>query len=445
MRHSTACRALAALGVFCTAGVAHAEPAGESVVIIAEGPGADDIRGGLEDRVSPPHRLEDGHGILGALTSKGTPSLHAAAANRARDAQLIARVRGSMAKPRVDVAVLVDVRKTPRATHVHLWNISGQHAAAVVDRDITLPPGATTLEETRAIAAVSALPAAPEIQTIDNVAAKPTTAENVSAPAAAPADADTGIAATPTARSPGGRDADLFAVQAGLGVGMRRFSYVQSMTSALRPYDLAAAPVARVEAEVYPFSTMGIPVLRDFGVTGDYARAFALSSEDSNGSHVGTSWQSFDVGAKQRFVVARWLLASVSAGYGGDDFRLDQSLEVSGQTAALPTTAYRFVRAGGDVRVAIPALPGLSVFGGGSYLDILSTGSMGQLFSRETVGGIDGHVGASYGFAKRYEVSLGASYTRFFYSFNPVPGDTNVAGGALDEQTRISAAFAYLM
>jgi hypothetical protein len=442
--------ALAALGVLCIAGVAHAD----AVVIIAEGPGADEIRGGLEDRVSPPHRLEDGHGIFGALTSRGTPSLHAAAANRARDAQLIARVRASMAKPRVDLAVLVDVRKTPRATHVHLWNIFGQHAAAVVDRDITLPPGATTLEQTQAIVAASLLPAAPEIQTIDSVAAKPKAEVAGPAPGAdlptttttnVPAGADTGATATSAPRSPGGRDTDLFAVQAGLGVGMRRFSYVQSMTSALRPYDLAAAPVASVEAEVYPFSTMRVPVLRDFGVTGAYARAFALSSEDSNGNHVGTSWQSFDVGAKQRFVLGPWVLASVSAGYGGDDFRFDQSLSVSGQAAALPTTAYRFIRAGGDVRVSIPVVAGLSVFGGGSYLDILSTGSMGELFSREAVGGIDGHVGAAYGFAKRYEVSLGASYTRFFYSFNPVPGDTNVAGGALDEQTRISAAFAYLM
>jgi len=32
-----------------------------------------------------------------------------------------------------------------------------------------------------------------------------------------------------------------------------------------------------------------------------------------------------------------------------------------------------------------------------------------------------------------------------FYSFNPAPGDPSVAGGALDEQTRILAGFSYLM
>jgi hypothetical protein len=32
-----------------------------------------------------------------------------------------------------------------------------------------------------------------------------------------------------------------------------------------------------------------------------------------------------------------------------------------------------------------------------------------------------------------------------FYSFNPLPGDTSVAGGALDEQTRLLAGFSYRM
>ena len=42
-------------------------------------------------------------------------------------------------------------------------------------------------------------------------------------------------------------------------------------------------------------------------------------------------------------------------------------------------------------------------------------------------------------------MSLSGAYTRLFYSFNPVPGDASVAGGALDEQTRVLAGFAYVM
>jgi hypothetical protein len=41
-------------------------------------------------------------------------------------------------------------------------------------------------------------------------------------------------------------------------------------------------------------------------------------------------------------------------------------------------------------------------------------------------------------------VSLELAYTRFFYSLQPLPGDTNVAGGALDQLEKASLGVAYL-
>jgi hypothetical protein len=67
---------------------------------------------------------------------------------------------------------------------------------------------------------------------------------------------------------------------------------------------------------------------------------------------------------------------------------------------------------------------------------------MSQLFPRESVDGVEAHVGASWRLARSWELSLSGSYTRFFYSFNPFPGDVSVAGGALDEQTRVLVGFA---
>jgi hypothetical protein len=237
-----------------------------------------------------------------------------------------------------------------------------------------------------------------------------------------------------------GRDEPFLDLQAAFGVGMRRFSYVDRVTPSLRPYDLSAAPMASVAATVYPFVFTRAPILRDFGVTGDYAQAFAISSEDSTGARVGTTWQSFDVGATERIPLTRALAASISASYGGDDFQFDQSL--AGGAAELPSVAYRFVRTGADLRVRLPFA--FSASGGGSYLDILSTGYTEEIFPRESVGGVEGHLGLSCWVARSWEASLGASYTRVFYAVNPVPGDASVAGGALDEQTRILAGLAYV-
>jgi len=234
----------------------------------------------------------------------------------------------------------------------------------------------------------------------------------------------------------------MLSLQAAMGVGMRHFSYVDRLTPSLRPYDLDAAPLASITATAYPLALLTrVPVIRDLGITGEYAQAFAVSSQDSSGNHVGTTWQSFDVGAIERIPLTRAVMLHVSLGYGGNDFQFDQSLASAG--AALPGVAYRFMRAAADLRVEL--LSALAVFAGGSYLDVLDSGAMGQLFPRETVGGVEAHVGASYAFTPHWQASLGAAYTRFFYSFNPVPGDASVAGGALDEQTRVQAAFAYLL
>ena len=198
---------------------------------------------------------------------------------------------------------------------------------------------------------------------------------------------------------------------------MRHFAYVNRVTPTLRPYNLAAAPLVALSAVVYPLALTRVPVLRDLGVTGEYARAFGIASQDSTGVSVDTTWQSFDVGATERIPLTRALTANVSLGYGGNDFQFDQG--IAANAAVLPGVAYRFVRVGADVRYAF--LGTFSAFGGGSYLDILSTGSNDALFPRETVGGVEAHLGASYEIVKSWELSVRGSYMRVFSSVEPRP------------------------
>lgn len=425
-----------------------AERKGQVVAIVVEGAHSDQVTGWLEDKVVAPDTLKEGDAFRASLRAKGVNSLRGALGNDARDAQLVARASAAARDVGVDHAILVDVRPTPRATRVHVWHIDALKGQAVVDTDVTLPPAASAVYTTRAVLALAppADVATAEPARGEQQAAAP--AASPAPPAATPPPESPAPAAQPTpepdrattAPPPEG-DSSLLSLRAAVGAGMRHFSYVDRITPTLRPYDLAAAPVAVASGVVYPLAPTRIPVARDFGITGEYSQAFALGSQDSTGNHVGTTWQSFDVGATERIALPQGLLANVSAGYGGNDFQFTDAL--AGGAAALPSVSYRFVRVGADLRYRF-----LSVFAawaGGSYLDVLSSGYTSQLFPRETVGGVEAHLGASWRLAKSWELSMSGAYTRFFYSFNPVPGDASVAGGALDEQERVLVGFAYVM
>jgi hypothetical protein len=227
-------------------------------------------------------------------------------------------------------------------------------------------------------------------------------------------------------------------VRASLGAGGRDFAYVDRITPALRPYRLYAAPIASIDGEIAPLAREGVPALEGFGVTFDYARAFALSSADASGTPVGTSWSAFDVGARERVRIGRAVLAGLHGGYGAIAYAFDDALGVN---AVLPAVDYRFVRAGADLRVTMgPA----SLYASGSYLAVLSTGTVGVLFPRATVGGADARVGLAWMVARGLEASIEIDYTRFWYALRPAPGDVHVAGGALDQMGRAGLGVAYL-
>jgi hypothetical protein len=234
------------------------------------------------------------------------------------------------------------------------------------------------------------------------------------------------------------RATSLASAEVAVGAASRHFSYVDRVTSTLRPYDLSAAPFASVAVEVYPLARTTLPVVRDLGLTGDYGRAVALASADVSGVRVGTSWQTFDVGLRQRVRLGSSVLLGLSAGYGGNVFSFDEP-QFSG---VLPSVDYRMLRGALDARASFGAF---SILAGGGYLDVLSVGALGGVFPRESVGGVEGRVGGAFTPMRGLEISMGLAYTRFFYSFHPAPGDSGIAGGALDQMGRVSLAVAYLL
>jgi hypothetical protein len=227
-------------------------------------------------------------------------------------------------------------------------------------------------------------------------------------------------------------------LRASVEMGSRNFQYVDRLTPTLRSYSLFAAPMVRVDGELYPLARSGLPVLEGLGVTADYAAAFALSSSDASGASVDTSWSRLDVGVRERVALGRAVLLGLRGGYGQILYSFGASPDA---TTEVPSVEYHFVRAGADVRFLVDAL---SLYAGGSYLGVLSTGPVGTYFPRETVGGVEARAGVAYGLGAGFQLSLEASYTRFFYTLNPVPGDAYVAGGAVDQMASASLGLGYL-
>jgi hypothetical protein len=89
-------------------------------------------------------------------------------------------------------------------------------------------------------------------------------------------------------------------IAAAIQAGGRHVSYVDRLTPTLRKYDLFAAPLAAVSGQYYPLGHADAGLLEGLGFWAEYARAFALSSQDQSGTGAQTTWQVWEVGAREQ-------------------------------------------------------------------------------------------------------------------------------------------------
>jgi hypothetical protein len=437
---TSACSVVIAATTFAT--VARADDP-QRVAIVATGPDGDAIASGIASHLSAPYG-SDSDGFRSALGAGGARLLPLAAKRHDKDAELVKRARAAARSAHVDKAILVHVERSRKATVVHVWVIEPQGSgSAPIDQDVRLGAGATAGDETdaawNAVASEFPAKASPAPVVDDSTKTSPPVSKATDEPTAKAPD-DEAPSASSGEHSPSEHTrANAFAVLgAAMQGGSRHFSYVDRLTPTLRPYDLSVAPLFAIHGEIYPFSNTSIPVISGLGAIGDYARAFGLGSEDSAGNQVGTSWQAFDLGLRERLLLGRSFILGVDLGYGDDNFAFDSPVT---PTAQLPSTNYEIFRGGLDGRFVHDKL---SVQASASYLAVLSTGEFGTVFPRTSVGGVEASVGASYTVAPSLEATLALVYTRFFYDLQPVPGDSYVAGGALDQMATVSLGLAYL-
>jgi hypothetical protein len=105
-----------------------------------------------------------------------------------------------------------------------------------------------------------------------------------------------------------------------------------------------------------------------------------------------------------------------------------------------PSVTYVALRGGVDARIPFWRMALLLDAG---YDGALSAGAVHDRFTGAKVGGLDAGAGFAILIASGFEARLTAHYTRYFYSFDPVPGDPYVAGGALDQLLGLGIGVAY--
>jgi hypothetical protein len=423
-----------------------------AVVVVAEGPDARAAREEIRAHIGDGYAVIDATPLVDALAQQGQKgAMGPILATPKRRAALWEKMRIASKSAQVEDVVLVVTSRTRsgrKTATVYVWDAAGGaspelHAGVATQNHALADAVSAELTE---------LHPAPPPAPVSTVPTPASTGESMTVASGTPSLIQVGDVEAPV---PGDQAAtaepirlkhivgrEWFQVSAGIEGGMRHFSYNEGLTGNLRSYQLNAAPLASVDGALYPFAPSGYASymgLSDVGVVGGYARAFAVESQSNDAGNVSTVWQRFYVGGRVRARTAkspRAVVLGLTGAYGGESFSFDTS-----STAPFPSVSYQFVSAEGEVRIPIRRF---AVTAGGGYLFVLSAGDVAQRFPQASEGGIDANLQGAFTILPGLEARLTVSYRRFFYSMNPVPGDSYVAGGALDEFWRLNGSLAYV-
>lgn len=234
---------------------------------------------------------------------------------------------------------------------------------------------------------------------------------------------------------------EIFNINASFDIGGRFFGYNDPITTNLRDYSVFGAPGFSARAEVYPLAPLGIIILKDLGLTGEFRMQPGLSSETSDGTEVETNWMRFGGGLRFRLPVGdkeKPFVFGLRGGFVQDGFTLTATGDLA---AEAPSVKYNFMRVGLDARFPIGPVA-ITAFGG--YLGAIDAGEVKERFTDPSIGGIDVGGGLTVPIAYGFEARLQAEYVRWFYAFAPVLGDAFIAGGALDEYIHLEIGPQYV-
>jgi hypothetical protein len=232
----------------------------------------------------------------------------------------------------------------------------------------------------------------------------------------------------------------------GMGGYNRSLSFNQNLTPSLLSYTLGVGPIAVANVVMYPLDPLTGGLLGNIGLEAEIQQGFAISSTLVNNG-VSTTYKNvvhdYAGGGRYRFTfgAANDVYLSVT---GGED-----AFTFTGRSPAsvlmIPDTIYHYVRPGLGLHLGLGG--GLSVALAGGYRVVLNHAGaqFQQFFPRSTVAGADAELQARYALSQMFEVRAGLEWRRYWFAINPRPGDTYVAGGAVDQSFAFTASIAILI
>jgi len=232
-------------------------------------------------------------------------------------------------------------------------------------------------------------------------------------------------------------------VELGAGALNRSFTFNQNLTNNVFPYTLGAGPILVGSAVVYLDPLVG-GLIGNLGLEGEIEQGVGISSNlESGRGTLTTLVHDFAGGLRYRFPFAVADEAYVSGTVGEDAFTFSGANRT---TLSIPDTIYHYVRPGVGLHLALGH--GLSIRAAGGYRIVTNKGGaqISETFFRHlAVAGADGDLTVGFALSDNFEVRAGVEWRRYWYAMNSVPGDTYVAGGALDQSFAFTARIAFLL
>ncbi|MBN8232496.1 hypothetical protein JYK02_33770 [Corallococcus macrosporus] len=252
----------------------------------------------------------------------------------------------------------------------------------------------------------------------------------------------------PAVTQSGVRSSPLVEGALGLKLFGRSLRYKDDVFGVLRPYTLGkdvggvalpGAPQFAGDVTVYPLAPFQKGALARLGLTGSIDQSFGLKSTGSTGA------VSYPTTAREWTAGLRYVMPfgqadrygfEVTGTYGMNTFRIDA---VDGERPLdLPNVEYKTAGLGLGLRAALSEKFDFNFRLG--YQHPLDSGELSSdtWFPRMSAGAVTGSATLAYRLNRILDVRLKADLRRYFFKFNPEPGDPYVAGGAVDQYPGLS-------
>jgi hypothetical protein len=216
-------------------------------------------------------------------------------------------------------------------------------------------------------------------------------------------------------------------------------NYNQDLFNSLGNYTLVAGPLVAGGLAFYPGALATRGVFAHIGLLGEFNHTTGLASSYQNQTYP-TLDDRWTAGLRVRIPIATSEIG-VSGRYGEQDFRL--GVLPGNQAPPVPNYTYTFVQGGLDARVQLGPV---AILADGAYLGVLTDGiAASGFFPHAQVGAVATGLHLGITLWEGLELRLGADYQRYFFTFNPSPGDAHVAGGAVDQYLAATLALAVVI